>query len=161
MRINKAVMLVLVSGALLGGNVLAEGGKRDGEHRFGGPEFGMMEPGMDIRRMSRDLDLDDAQREQLRNIMTAAQPEIKALRDSARQNREALKALDVNDPEVQNIATSNGALATEATLLFTRVRSEVEAVLTDEQRAKLAELKESRGDRKARFDREDRSPKKR
>lgn len=161
MRINKAVMLVLVSGALLGGNVLADGGKRDGERRFGGPEFGMMEPGMDIRRLSRDLDLDDAQREQLRNIMTAAQPEIKALRDSARENREALKALDVNDPEVQNIATSNGALATEATLLFTRVRSEIEAVLTDEQRARLAELKESRGDRKTRFDREDRPSKKR
>ncbi len=161
MRINKAVLLVLVSGTLLGGYVFAEGGMRDGDRRFGGPEFGMLEPGMDIRRMSRELDLDDAQREQLRNIMTAAQPEIKALRDSARENREALKALDVNDPEVQNIATANGALATEATLLFARVRGEVEAVLTEEQRARLAELKESRGDRKGRFDREDRASMKR
>ena len=99
-------------------------------------------------RIAERLDLDEAQRESVDNIMTAAKPEIKALRERAKANHEALRALGPADPEVQNIAISNGELATEATLLFARVRCEIDAVLTDEQRAELAELKDRAGDRR-------------
>jgi Spy/CpxP family protein refolding chaperone len=102
---------------------------------------------MMIGRMAKRLDLDDAQRESVKNIMEAAKPELKALREQFRANQEALQALDAGDPEVQNIATSNGQLATEATLLFSRIRGEFHAVLTDEQLAKAAELKAERKER--------------
>ena len=110
----------------------------------GGPGF--PGPGLMLEHMADHLDLDDAQQESVRNILEAARPEIEALRDQVRANREALEALDTSDAaysaELNNIAISNGQLATEGTLLFSRIRTEVSAVLTDEQREKLARGKE-------------------
>ncbi len=149
MRFNKAALLALVSTAMLTVTAYAEDGERrhgPGRH-FGGPGFGMPLPEMMIERMAEHLDLDDAQYESVDNIMSAAKPELQALREKVRANHEALRELDASDPEVQNIAIANGELATEATLLFTRIRGEINAVLTDEQRAKLAERKERRKER--------------
>ena len=99
-----------------------------------------------LEHMADHLDLDDTQRDAVNNIIEAAKPEIQALREKARANREALEALDASDAaystELNNIAISNGELATEGTLLFTRIRTEVHAVLTDEQIAKLERGKE-------------------
>ena len=103
-------------------------------------------PGLMIEHMADHLDLDDAQRESVRNIFEAAKPELEALRDQVKANRDALQTLDTSDPaystELNNIALSNGQLATEATILFSRIRTEVDAVLTDEQREKAARGKE-------------------
>ena len=150
MRMNKTALLALVASSLLAASAFADVDDKKGPRgeRFDGPGFGMPHPGMMMGRIAERLDLDEAQRESVDNIMSAAKPEIKALRDRAKANHEALKALGAGDPEVQNIAISNGELATEATLLFARVRSEIDAVLTDEQRAELAELQDRAGDRR-------------
>ena len=98
-----------------------------------------------IERMSEHLDLDDTQRQTVENILEAAKPEIEALRDRAKASREAMRELEVDDPNrssiINNIALENGQIATEGTLLFDRVHSEVLAVLTDEQRQMLEEKK--------------------
>ena len=111
-----------------------------------GPGLGFGGRGLMLEHMADHLDLDDAQRESVQNIVEAARPEMEALREQVRANREALRALDTSDPaystELNNILLSNGQLATEGTLLFTRLRSEIDAVLTDEQREKLARGKE-------------------
>ena len=149
MNTKKAGLLAFVTVAML--STIAFAGGKDGrpgpDRHFGGPGFGMPDPGMIIGRMAERLDLDDAQRESVKNIMDAAKPELKVLREQLRANHEALQALDAGDPEVQNIAISNGQLATEGTLLFSRIRGEIHAVLTDEQLAKAAELKEQRKER--------------
>jgi len=147
MKRNKLVLLALVSSAVLATGAYADfdGKKGRGDRQFGGPGFGMPNPNMITGRLAEKLDLDDTQRDSVENIMDAAKPEIKALREQLRANHDALKTLSADDPEVQNIALSNGTLATEGTLLFVRVRGEIDAVLTDEQRAQLAELKERRG----------------
>lgn len=149
MRMNKTAWLAVVTTALLSTSAYAdsERGRPGPGGHFGGPDFGMHAPEMMIERMAEHLDLDDVQRDSLENIINAARPELDALRAQLRANHEALRELDVNDPEVQNIAISNGELATEGTLLLTRIRSEIDAVLTDEQRAKLAEAKERRKER--------------
>lgn len=116
----------------------------------GGGPGGLFGPGPGpvamLEHMADHLDLDDTQRAQVENIMEAARPEFEALREQLRANREALESLATDDPayatELNDIAVSNGQLATEGTLLFTRVRSEVHAVLTEEQRDKLARSKE-------------------
>ena len=151
MRMNKTALLALLMSGLLATSAYADfdGKKGPRDRHFNGPGFGMPNPDMISERMAERLGLNEAQRESVDNIMSAAKPEIKALREKAKANRDALKALDPSDPEVQNIALSNGELATEATLLFARVRGEIDAVLTDEQRAELAELKEQRGERRA------------
>jgi t-SNARE complex subunit (syntaxin) len=73
-------------------------------------------------------------------------------------NRDALESLDPSDPAydttLQNIAISNGELATAGTLLKARVRGEAHAVLTEEQSAKLERGKARMKDRmRSRFDR--------
>ena len=149
MRVNKTALLAVVATTLLSAAVYADGqrGRQGPDRYFDGPGFGLPTPMMRIERMAEHLDLDDVQREQVENIMTAAKPELKALREQLRANKNALRDLDGNDPEVQNIAISNGELATEGTLLAARIRGEINAVLTDEQRAKLDEGKERRKER--------------
>ena len=107
---------------------------------------GFRGPGMMIEHMIDYLELDGTQRDAVRNIVDAAKPEVEALREQGKANRQAIEALDPADPAysvtLNEIALSNGELATKGTLLFTRIRTEVNAVLTDEQRAKLARGKE-------------------
>ncbi len=139
MKIYTIALLALLSMAAFSSPVNAEFG---GHHRgMFGPGTGFGGPGLMLEHMADHLDLDDAQRETVQNILEAARPEIEALREQFRANREALQSLDATDPaystELNNIALSNGQLATDGTLLFTRVRSEINAVLTDEQREKL------------------------
>ncbi|MDJ0749016.1 MAG: Spy/CpxP family protein refolding chaperone [Woeseiaceae bacterium] len=140
MRKTTIALLAAVSLAVISSAALAERGGPPG--MFGG----FPGPGLMLEHMADHLDLDDAQRDAVNNILEAAKPEIEALREKARANREALEALDVNDAaystELNNIAISNGELATEGTLLFTRIRADVHAVLTDEQIAKLERGKE-------------------
>ena len=146
MKIHTSVWLAVVMTMALVTSANADfgGGPRG---LFGpGPGAGFPGPGLMLEHMADHLDLDDTQRESVQNILEAAKPELDALREQARGNREALMALETSDPaystEINNIAVSNGQLATEGTLLFTRIRSEINAVLTDEQREKLARGKE-------------------
>ena len=151
MRMRKTALLALLTSGLLAASAYADFDDKKGPRgrHFDGPGFGMPSTGMMMGRIAEHLDLDEAQRESVDNIMSAAKPEIKALRERAKANHDALRALGAGDPEVQNIAISNGELATEATLLFARVRGEIDAVLTEEQRAELAEFKDRAGDRRS------------
>lgn len=134
----------------------AEPGRRQGDGPFGmdGPGFGP--PGAIMERIAKHVDLDDVQRESIKNILDAAKPEIKALRERAKANRDTMRELQVDDPNrssiVNNIAVENGEIATQGTLLFDRVHTEVHAVLTDEQRQTLeesrAKLREGRENRR-------------
>jgi len=115
-------------------------------------------PAFRIERMADHLDLTDEQRVSIKNILQAAKPEMETLRDQAMANREALESLDQFDPTydatLQNIAISNGELATARTLLMARVRGETRAVLTEEQITKLERGKARMKDRmRSRFDR--------
>ena len=111
--------------------------------------------------MADRLGLDETQRQTVQNIQLAAEPEIAALRERMQANRENMKALnsnDANDPNrstlLNDIAVEKGQLATEATLLFDRVRNEIGAVLTDEQRAMAEEHRGTKGKRGGREKRE-------
>lgn len=108
---------------------------------------------MFTERMAKRLDLDDTQRQSVDNILQAAKPEMDALREQMRANRAALAALDTESAgysvELEQAATEKGRLTTEATLLFSRVRSEVGAVLTEEQLAK-AQRSQKRGKQRGR-----------
>lgn len=148
MKRNKATTLAFLASVLLMSAAQADAGGPDrGGPPVDGPGFGMPYGGRMLEHMADYLDLDETQRASIANVMSAAQPEMDALREQLRANREALESLDADDPEVQNIAISNGELATEGTLLFVRIRSDVDAVLTEEQRVKLAEFKEQKRDR--------------
>ncbi len=95
-------------------------------------------------RMADRLNLDDVQRQTIRNIVDAAKPEMQALRERIRANREGLNALNAADANLQNLAMEKGSLATEQTLLRHRVRNDIAAVLNEEQLAAL-EARKNRG----------------
>jgi len=116
-----------------------------------GKQFGMERGPMISARMLDRLDLEDTQRQTVDNIFEAAKPEFDALREQKQSSRAALAALDPANPsysiDLEAIAAENGRLARESTLLFARVRSEVNAVLTEDQRAKLEQGMERRKER--------------
>ena len=147
------IMLVLVA-STAGTTVLAESADRSKSDR--GDRHGMhadsfAAPGHFSEKMADRLDLDETQRQAVQNIQLAAAPEITALRERMQANRENMKALEPNDPNrsalLNDIAIEKGQLTTEATLLFDRVRNEVGAVLTDEQRAMVEEHRSGKGKR--------------
>ena len=87
--------------------------------------------------------------------MEAAAPEFEAVRNRSRENREAIRALDVSDPgygpSLQDLAARSGELAAELTLLTGRVRAEVAGVLTEEQLATLEDKLSRMGERRRHF----------
>ena len=142
-----AIMVVLIASSV-GSTVFAQSDERpQGErHRMPGGGFGQLS-----ERMADRLGLDETQRQSVQNIQLAARPEITALRERMQSNREEMKALDPDDPNrsasLSEIADEKGQLAAEATLLFDRVRNEVSAVLTDEQRTKFEQGRDRMGKR--------------
>ena len=128
------------------------GGDRDRHRGHEGmrPDFAG-DPARMVEMMTRHLDLDETQSQTISNILQAVKAEADLLRERGRANREALRALDVNDASyaamLQNLAVESGELETEKTLLHGRVRGEIHAVLTAEQQQKIADRvgrKESR-----------------
>lgn len=128
----------------------------DGErHRMHHGHGGIMHGGPDMNRIvehiSRKLELNETQELAIRNIVDAAKPKAEALHEQAKANRETLHALDASDADydakLQNYASRNGELVTQMTVLHGRVMAEVNAELTDEQRAKLSEARDGMRER--------------
>jgi len=143
MKTYTIVPVALLS--LLAVSLVAAAEPGGAQRAYGGPGVGMPFAGRMLDRMAERLELDDTQRQTIENVVSAAKPEFDALRDSFRANRETLAALDPADPEysvdLEAAARENGRLAAEATLLHSRVRAEIDAVLTEEQRAEFERSK--------------------
>lgn len=106
---------------------------------------GMNESGDPVRmtkHLTRKLNLDQAQQQEIENIVSAAKPEIDALRERAEANRKAMHELDVNDSNhdarLNVLASEKGTIATEQALVHGRLKSRINAVLTPEQRQELS-----------------------
>lgn len=173
---NTLLVALAIAQSAVGGGAMAqdadgidgERGKRPGHHRaigaagpIGGPfGRGFGDPAMMIERMAEHLELDDVQQQSIANIVASAKPEFEALREASGAHREAIHALDVTDPEygikLQDLSAVSGELATRLTLLTGRVRGEIAAVLTDDQRAALEARLSTFGERR-RHPRPDRS----
>lgn len=114
---------------------------RESGHRMHHDEFG--DPARMLEMLTRHLELDDAQTQSISNILESAKPEIDTLRERARAARKAMHELDVSDSDyyskLNNISLEIGTLTTEATLLHGRLRADVFAQLTPEQRERAAE----------------------
>lgn len=115
-----------------------------------GPGMGGSFPGAELvmDHVADYLDLDEAQRDAIAGIIDSVQPEAQVLREQARSNRETIQALDPSDADydsvLNEVAISNGNLATQATILFAEVRQDVGEVLTPEQLEKLENARERR-----------------
>ena len=138
--------LFLAGGAIAGdpqdaGAEDANRGDRDKrmEHRG---QRGSMRPEQMFRRMTQRLDLDETQAEQVRIIVASAKPEFESLREKGQAHRAAMRGLDTEDADydekLQDLSAARGELAALSTELRGRIRAEIHAILTPEQREELA-----------------------
>ncbi len=115
------------------------GGGGFGGHRFDGPQM--------AERLIRFLDLNDAQRDEVRGIVDAAQPQLRelsdAMRDSRQQLREIAEAETLDTAALRTAADQQGDLVSDMIVLGAGVMTEVRAVLTPEQ---LEDLKARMGE---------------
>jgi protein CpxP len=100
----------------------------------------------------RELNLTDAQQDQIRDIVRQHRDEMQQaqtrLRDAREAQRKAIQALPVNEGAIRAITTQQVADAeADAAILQARVHSEVWAVLTPDQQAQAAKLQADRDTR--------------
>ncbi|MDX1512224.1 MAG: Spy/CpxP family protein refolding chaperone [Gammaproteobacteria bacterium] len=102
-------------------------------------------------RIARKLDLNDEQRRKFREILAAARPEADELADAILANRHALRELrkgtEMTEDEIRDIAELRGELVTKMIMLKARVRSQINALLTPDQRERFQHM-QKRGMRK-------------
>ncbi len=123
--IGAAVMLAVTA-------VIAQG-----PHGPGGP-FG------EFHHLLRQLDLTSDQHAQVKAIFEKEKPTLQPLMQQMRQNREAMKALEAAGPfdeaKVTALATQNSQTMIQLQVEHERVKSEIMAILTPDQKTKLAQI---------------------
>ena len=158
---SKTLLAVIALAFAANGAVMAQ--ERDGsdpgakrEHGGGMRGDRARDPERMIRGISRRLDLDDVQVQQVRNIMDATKPEFEAMREQGRENRDARRALNESDADYaaknDQLASTRQDLESASKELRGRIRTEINAILTPEQQAKFSEAGENprRGGRRTR-----------
>ena len=104
-----------------------------------------------VTHLARKLELDATQQQEIDNILSAARPQLDALRERAEANRKAMHELDVSDSsheaQLNRLAAEQGAIVSEQAVLHGRLKAEIHAVLTPGQRQELAEKSKKMGDR--------------
>ncbi|MDA0679010.1 MAG: Spy/CpxP family protein refolding chaperone [Proteobacteria bacterium] len=158
---HKAILSTLVALSLAGGVAISQeqtDSGHSGEHgqrmQHRGDRGARLAPDQMIEMMTRRLDLDESQTEQVSNVMLTAKPEFESLREKEEAHRIATRTLDVNDPEynlkLADLAAESGEIAAASTELRGRIRVQVHAILTPEQQEKLSgtmEKQRARGQR--------------
>ena len=155
LRVTMAAGVLAVSGVALT-PIFAQDGPPPG----GGPALGRMGPGGpgrgfgaggpfgmlgELGRGLRQLDLSDAQREQLRGVMAAHRAEFQALGDRMRTAHEALDdaitADSIDESAIRARSADLAAVQADGAVLRAKVHQEIYSLLTAEQQAKAKELK--------------------
>jgi periplasmic protein CpxP/Spy len=102
---------------------------------FGGPRFGMF---------FHQLNLSDAQKTQMKQIMTQERPTLKPLMQQMAQGENQLRTLELSgtfdEAQARTIATQQSQNMTELMVQRARVESEMIQVLTPDQKTSLAQL---------------------
>jgi protein CpxP len=98
------------------------------------------------------LGLSDAQKQQIKEIMTAAHPQMKSLHDQMHANSLKLQQTAPTDPNYSSIASqvsqTHGSLAAQAMTQKAEVRAQVFKVLTPAQQTQLSALQAQMQSRK-------------
>jgi protein CpxP len=141
--------------AMLAAPVVAQGpgGERGrGGHRGSGA-MGMRGGGGFHGLPLRALDLTDAQREQVKSIVSARQADFKTLGERLRTARDAQHAavtrVPVDENEIRARVTELAAVQADFAILRARIHEQVQQVLTPEQQQKARTLAAERQKRRA------------
>ena len=134
------ISFVALAVVLAAGIAIAQphSGPRGGGDFFGGPMFDY-------------LDLSDAQRAQIKQIMSKEKPTMEPLfkqeMDSHKQMMQLIQSGTFDEAKAQAIATQGAQIHAQLEVQHARVASEAYQVLTAEQKAKLAQFMAKREQR--------------
>ncbi len=99
-----------------------------------------------FERMAEKLNLNDEQKEQVKQIMEASRAKIQPLTETIRANRQKLQELNANgqfdEAQVQTIANQQGAIAAQLIVEKERAKSQIFQILTVEQREQAKQFEE-------------------
>ncbi len=97
-------------------------------------------------RMARTLDLTDDQKARIKDVLRAHADEIKAQMqasgDARRALHDAVMAPQIDESAVRTAAMKVGQVQGDGAVLFARLRTDIEPILTDAQKAKVQSLRE-------------------
>ncbi len=144
MSMKKTVLIIAAAAGLAVGAAAmpVHGHGKGAMHPAGAFEGGMML--QHITRILHRLDLSDGQRENIHAILEAARPEFQERMESLRAARHELWNLDpaaFDETRVRELARSHTEEMVELMVLGQKVRSQVWAQLTPEQREEAAEMR--------------------
>jgi Spy/CpxP family protein refolding chaperone len=117
---------------------------RAGHHMMHGKHDGRRGP--NLERLADRLDMTEQQRADTKAILDDSRQQMVKLREQMRENRVQLKNLagktDFDEAAVRSIADKQGDLKANMIVLRARQRHAMKAVLTDEQRVQLDDMRE-------------------
>ena len=138
----KKAIIAIIAIAVLGLGtmfIFAQKGKREG---FGGKGFG----GRGFERITQKLNLTDEQKTQVKTITEDSQTRLKPLMESLRENHKQAENLGIdgtfNEEQVNQIAGSQSETMKQLFIEKEKTKAQIFAVLTPEQRAEAAKMKE-------------------
>jgi periplasmic protein CpxP/Spy len=109
---------------------------------------GEMGGGKHLARMASALDLTEDQKSQIRTIWTSEREKIAPLRQQMRENRQQIHqealAVPFDEAAVRTLAAAQAEARTEMIVAHARVKNQVHAVLTPEQREKAEQFWQER-----------------
>ena len=97
-------------------------------------------PQMDLRHILRQLNLTPEQKTQVDSILSSAKPQMQAHHATSVANREKLMVLSPSDPAYPAAVAAVQADASSGVKLAADLKTQVYAVLTPEQQAKIPEI---------------------
>lgn len=146
-RSAKALLVAMAIGGMAGAGIalalpaFAAHGCARGPHGVGffGRGYGDADAGID--RLAERLDLSKTQHDAMRAIIDKARPQMRDLHDQLAENGKQLRALmreaKPDENRLTQLADVQGKAIAQMIVLRTRIFTEIQAVLTDEQRDRL------------------------
>ena len=131
------VIVVLAAGGLLAGRFSAGAFPQRSHSGFGPRVFS---------RIARDLDLSADQKARIKTILKAHATEIETQMKASAAARQAVHdavlSQPVDEAAIRAAAARLGQVHADGAVLFAKVRTEAEPILTDDQRAKIQKFRE-------------------
>ena len=130
------VMAIVGAGAVF---IFAQKGKRE---NFGGRGFG----GRGFERIAEKLNLSDEQKAQVKTILEDSKTRVKPLMESMRESHKQAENLGTdgtfNEEQVNQIANAQAETSRQIFIEREKTKARIFAVLTPEQRAEAAKMKD-------------------
>ncbi|HYL92165.1 MAG TPA: Spy/CpxP family protein refolding chaperone [Alphaproteobacteria bacterium] len=107
-----------------------------------------------FRHMARQLNLTDAQKTQIKDILKAEKPRVQPLMQQLRDNRKAQNANYTgvfDEAQARAFANKQAQIMSDLAVEHERVKAQIYAVLTPEQRQKAKDLMQEHRQRREKF----------